>query len=64
MKGYLSIILLIITAFEAEVWGECPSIDDISLKPDNESPTSPYTCAQFWEGKSDSGYFVDACLGM
>ena len=43
MKGYLSIILLIITAFEAEVLGECPLIDDIPLKPDNEDPTSPYT---------------------
>ena len=63
MKGYLSIILLIITAFEAEVWGECPSIDDIPLKPDNEGPSSPYTCAQFWEGEG-AKYYVDACIGL
>ena len=62
MKVYLFSILLILTAYEAEVRGECPSIDDIPLKPDNTGPPSLYTCAQFWEGQG-ADYFVDACNG-
>ena len=62
MKVYFFFILLILTAYEAEVRGECPLIDDIPLKPDNEGPLSLYTCAQFWEGQG-SEYFVDACNG-
>lgn len=62
MKVYLFSILLILIAYEAEVRGECPSIDDIPLKPEDTGPLSLYTCAQFWEGLGDD-FYVDACNG-